>query len=138
MKLDGLGTAAYPAEAIDMLRELAEEGSLDAMQDLTHICADGVYMTPDRSEEFRWKLKMADAGISQYQFYVAQMYQDGIGTAKDPEKAKEWFGRYAVSSLEDPLADAAQSANIIDAKLSVDSFAINMFLADGYSKRAMV
>lgn len=107
MTLDGLGTAADPAGAVDELRRLAEEGSLDAMEDLTRICSEGIYMSADRSEEFRWKLKLANAGIPKFQFMVAQMYTAGIGTEKDPEKAAEWFRRFTISSLENPLADAA-------------------------------
>lgn len=50
MRLDGIGTPADPAAAIDELRNLGEDGNTYAMSDLTHICSDGVYMSPDRSE----------------------------------------------------------------------------------------
>lgn len=72
------------------------------------------------------------------QFAVARMYTEGIGTEKDPEKAAEWLGRYAISSLEDPIADAADSAKIIGKRLPLDSYAINLFLCDGFSRRALI
>ncbi|MBO6083871.1 MAG: ATP-binding cassette domain-containing protein, partial [Candidatus Methanomethylophilaceae archaeon] len=138
MKLNGIGTPIDSEGAIQDLRDLAEQGDMQAMQDLVRIYTDGTYISPDTKEQLRWQTKLANAGVARSQFAVAMMLMNGIGTEPDPAAAEEWLARYAVSSLEDPLADAADSAKIIGSKLPMDAYAINMSLIGGYSRRALI
>ena len=40
---------------------------------------------------FKVQLELAKGGSAQGQFYVGEMYEQGLGTPKDMDKAKEWF-----------------------------------------------
>ncbi len=138
MKLNGIGTPIDVDGAIADLRALGEMGDLQAMQDLVRIYKDGMYRSPDTKEQLYWQTKLANAGVPRSQFAVAMMNLNGIGTDKDPNAANEWLSRYAISSLEDPLSDAADSAKIIGNNLPMDAYAINTFLIKGYNRRAFI
>jgi ABC-type polysaccharide/polyol phosphate transport system ATPase subunit len=138
MKLNGIGTPIDAEGAIRELRDLAEQGDTRCMQDLVSIYSDGHHVSPDKKEQLYWHTKLANAGVTRSQFVVAMMHMNGIGTERNLDLAEEWLGRYAVSSLEDPLADAADSAKIIGHKLPMDAYAINMFLIKGFSRRALI
>ncbi|MBE9515583.1 MAG: SEL1-like repeat protein [Proteobacteria bacterium] len=44
---------------------------------------------------FAAQLEQAKGGSAQGQFYVGEMYEQGLGTPKDIDKAKEWFRKSA-------------------------------------------
>lgn len=44
---------------------------------------------------FRAQLDLATKGDAQAQFYLAEMYEQGLGTASDPQRALEWYRKAA-------------------------------------------
>jgi len=48
---------------------------------------------------FKVQLELAKGGSAQGQFYVGEMYEQGLGTPKDIDKAKEWFRKSAAQGF---------------------------------------
>ena len=48
---------------------------------------------------FKVQLELAKEGSAQGQFYVGEMYEQGLGTPKDINKAKEWFRKSAAQGF---------------------------------------
>jgi len=70
---------------------------------------DGKFMKKDPEEAFKWYMMSALVGNSRSQYQVASMLDSGIGTEKDVEQAKKWFGIYSNSILNDSRKSAMET-----------------------------
>jgi TPR repeat protein len=64
----------------------------------------GVMFAADQLDDvskslFTAQLEQAKGGSAQGQFYVGEMYEQGLGTPKDMNKAKEWFRKSAAQGF---------------------------------------
>jgi TPR repeat protein len=53
------------------------------------------------ADSFNAMVALANKGVAEAQYHAGMMYNNGIGTQKDPKQAFEWFQRSAASN--DPL-----------------------------------
>jgi TPR repeat protein len=77
---------------LDELRTGAERGSV-VSQSILGICLllrdDGV--TPDHQEAFQWLSIAAGRGAARPSVWLGRMYEDGLATEKDLERARELY-----------------------------------------------
>ena len=83
--LQGLGTKPDPEKAILLFEKAAARNIPFAMTSLG-IC-HSMGSTRDESLAFSWFEKAANAGDPDGQYYLGQAYEEGKGTAPNPEKA---------------------------------------------------
>lgn len=84
------------AEAPQKIRDLASKGNKEALVLLgdLHILGKGVFK--NASLAFGLYQRAAEAGYAIAQYRTGTLYQEGIGTALDMKKAREWLSRAAV------------------------------------------
>lgn len=70
---------------------VAERGDVDGQVELAKLLLTAP--APDYAQAFHWSQAAAKSGNAVGQYYLAQLYQKGLGTAKDPKQALEWYER---------------------------------------------
>ena len=94
-----------PARALGYLEGAAEAGNLQAALDLARAYgqgADGV--APDPVAQFRWTGRAAEAGAPQAIAARAFLFEQGIGTDPDPDRAARGYVAALDSGEIDPAA----------------------------------
>jgi TPR repeat protein len=77
--------------AVKYLKILAEEDNNDEAQYyLGLMYVDGLGVSADPYEGFKWIMKAAEQENTDAMYQISDMYRYGIGTAKDTVKANEW------------------------------------------------
>jgi TPR repeat protein len=94
------------------LRALAEKGNADSQYKLGIAYDEGLGVSKDHSEAFKWFRLAAEQGHAHSQFRLGDMYMSGDGVAKNEPEAVNWFRKAA----EQGLANAQGMLGIIYAK----------------------
>lgn len=93
------GVAAYQrhdyAEAMRLLRPLAEQGNANAQHNLGLIYDNGDGVPQDYAEARAWYLKASAQGFALSQNNLGFMYATGHGVARDPAQAVTWYRKAA-------------------------------------------
>jgi TPR repeat protein len=90
-----------PVAALEQLRKLANEGSVEAQYKLGRAYEEGlVGATEDYREAAKWYLKAAEKGNAQAQYKMGTLYTLGKGVSKDRLEAAKWFGKAAQQGYE--------------------------------------
>ncbi len=77
--------------AMAYYRKAAEAGHVPAQNRLAYL----LNISEENEEALQWYSKAASTGDAEAQFYLAGMYADGDGTAKDPAEALRLFNASA-------------------------------------------
>ena len=101
MYRDGKGVERSVEKAEALFVKAAEAGHQRAMTLLTDMYGEGKYVQRDPEKAFRFCMMAAQSGNLKSQYMVANMLAEGLGTERDPEAAKQWYARYASSSLNE-------------------------------------
>jgi TPR repeat protein len=94
------------------LRALAEKGDADSQYKLGTAYDEGLGVSQDHTEAFKWFRLAAEQGQADSQFRVGDMYMSGDGVAKDDAEGVKWFRKAA----EHGLANAQGMLGILYAK----------------------
>jgi TPR repeat protein len=94
------------------LRALAEKGDADSQYKLGTAYDEGLGVSKDYTEAFKWFRLAAEQGQPNSQFRVGDMYMSGDGVAKNDAEAVKWFRKAA----EQGLANAQGTLGIMYAK----------------------
>jgi TPR repeat protein len=94
------------------LRALADKGDADAQYKLGTAYDEGLGVSKDYTEAFKWFRLAAEQGHAHSQFRVGDMYMSGQGVAKNEDEAMKWFRKAA----EQGLANAQGMIGIMYAK----------------------
>ena len=94
------------------LRALAEKGHADSQYKLGVAYDEGLGVSKDYTEAFKWFRLAAEQGHAHSQFRVGDMYTSGNGIAKSDAEAVKWFRKAA----EQGLANAQGILGIMYAK----------------------
>ena len=78
-------------DCIDILKNMANNGNIDAMRRLGNFYYDGVGVKKDYFAAITWYEKAASLGDQWCRSRLGEMYRDGKGTQPNIEKATEWF-----------------------------------------------
>ena len=93
------GIAAYRAgnyaEALRLLRPLAEQGNAKAQGTLGDAYARGQSVPKDDAEAAKWYRKAAEQGDSDAQNFLGLAYGAGRGVSKDDAEAAKWYRKAA-------------------------------------------
>jgi TPR repeat protein len=94
------------------LRALAEKGDADSQYKLGTAYDEGLGVSKDYAEAFKWFRLAAEQGQVNSQYRVGDMYRSGNGVAKNDAEAVKWFRKAA----EQGLANAQGTLGIMYAK----------------------
>ena len=102
------------AEAVALYEERGLEGDVEAqgMAGMMHLMGSSVYggqVTSDPARAARWLRAAALNGSIQAQFILAQLYAQGLGVPKNPERAAALLAQAILLSTASPLAQASVS-----------------------------
>lgn len=98
MYRDGNGTVKDTAKMEEYLLKASEAGFMPSITLLADIYSQGRLLPRNDPEAFRLYLLGAELGNGGCMYKVATMYQNGVGTEVDEEKADMWFSRFSYSS----------------------------------------
>lgn len=90
-------------EAVPLIEQSAVQGYAPAFKQMGMILEKGIVKDRNLSEAFKWYLKAAEAGDSDAQYTVAEMYQEGQGTRNSNELALQWYTASAEQGNVDAL-----------------------------------
>jgi TPR repeat protein len=100
--LEGLGLP-NPVRALRYLAAAARSGNDEAARELAELYATGAPgLTPNPARQFRWTSFLADKGDAPAMALRAFHYEQGIGTARDPELAAAEYVRALETGGVDP------------------------------------
>ncbi len=94
--------------------DLAEQGSLPAMNILGRIYALGAGVPQDYAEALKWLRKAAEQGFALSQIYLGDMYNKGQGVPQDYVEAHKWMNLAAAQGDK----DAAKSRDAFARKMT--------------------
>ena len=88
-------TLALPslAASLEETQRLANQGYVDAQNNLGLMYYDGEGVRQDYAKAAEWYQKAANQGVGQAQFNLGVMYYNGQGVHRNIAVAKEWFGK---------------------------------------------
>ena len=93
------GIAAYQAgnyaEALRLLRPLAEQENAKAQNILGDAYARGQSVPKDDAEAVKWFRKAAEQGLAAAQYNLGVFYGNGRGVSKDDAEAAKWYRKAA-------------------------------------------
>ncbi|MBO4797927.1 MAG: sel1 repeat family protein, partial [Candidatus Methanomethylophilaceae archaeon] len=98
---DGVGTEADAGKSVGYFVSAAERGVPEAQYKVGTMVRDGLIESPVPAEQ--WFGKASDSGFAAASFALANMYYEGAGVGKDPEKAFSLYSRAAGSGDADAL-----------------------------------
>src|SRR5712691_207500 len=98
----GQGVPRDDAAAAAWYRKAAEQGDLNAANDLGALYANGRGVARDDGEAAFWYGRAAAAGIAAAQFNLGVMTAAGRGVAPDPAAAARWYRAAADQGYEPP------------------------------------
>ena len=78
----------------------AEQGHINAMNDLGYMYRQGWGVTQNYSDALQWFRKAAEKYDSYAEYNLGQMYEHGWGTEKNQDEAVRWFRRSAARGHE--------------------------------------
>lgn len=81
------------------LRALAEKGHADSQYKLGIAYDEGLGISKDYTEAFKWFRLAAEQGHAHSQFRVGDMYMSGNGIAKNDAEGVKWFRKAAEQGL---------------------------------------
>jgi len=107
MTLRGQGTAADVAGGLALITQAAERGHVDAQVRLAeaYFLGEGGLVPKSEKTAAPWALKAAEMGHAWAQNLVGTMKEHGLGMARDPHGAADYYRRAAVQG--DPKAQAS-------------------------------
>ena len=102
------------AEAVALYEERGLEGDVEAqgMAGMMHLMGSSVYgsqVTSDPERAARWLRAAALNGSIQAQFLLAQLYAQGLGAPKNPERAAALLAQATLFSTASSFAQARVS-----------------------------
>ena len=83
------------ATILHIWKPLAEQGDVDAQNDLGMMYAEGVSMPQDQEMAAQWFRRAAEQGYAAAQFNLGVMYEEGRGVPQDDKVAAQWYKRAA-------------------------------------------
>ena len=83
------------ARALHWYRQAADQGGLEAQNNIGRLYANGWGVTQDYSEAMRWFRQAADQGYAGAAFNIGLLYERGWGVALDYGEAMHWYRRAA-------------------------------------------
>jgi TPR repeat protein len=111
----GISASAQTNDAASFarhLRALADKGDVEAQYKLGTTYDEGLGVSKDYTEAFKWFSLAAEQGHAHSQFRVGDMYVSGDGVAKNDGEAVKWFHK----SAEQGLGNAQGTLGIMYAK----------------------
>lgn len=102
----GFGVTVNPELAMEYFRSASDKGSMDADYEL------GLAYQADQEhvDGFNYFLKAAQKGHPKAMLEVAEAYGSGMGTARDREKAVEWYTKCATQDTDRKVSKEARDA----------------------------
>jgi TPR repeat protein len=94
----GVGVSKDEKEAVRWYRKAAEQGYVDAQNDLGLCYLNGEGVTGDDAA-VRWFRTAADQGHAAARYFLAWCYETGRGVAKDELAAASWYRKAADQGL---------------------------------------
>jgi uncharacterized protein len=86
-----LGVPKDSAEAVKWMRKSAEQGNVDALNQLAGIYDEGFGVPQDYAEAAKWYRKAAEQGDAFAQNNLGVMYRNGEGLPQDFVEAYKWY-----------------------------------------------
>lgn len=105
----GLGVERNYAESLRLMHKVADAatiGSETAMLNIGKAYQQGLGVTPDMQEAFKWFQKAANLGSAEAQLILGNLYERGEGVPKDYAESVKWYRSGAV------LGDAKSLYNL--------------------------
>ncbi len=93
------------AKALECWQSAARLGDAEAMYNIGSYYYNGICVTQNENEAYKWFLQAANAGYDQAQFAVGGMHITGIGAAKNIEEGKRWFRMAAKNGNQQAAAE---------------------------------
>ncbi len=90
-KAEALKDANKFTEAVEMFRQAADRGSLQAMNQLGLLYMDGKGVSQSSSEAVKWVKKAAEQGLSSAQYNLGIFYRSGRAGVTDYSEALKWY-----------------------------------------------
>jgi len=79
------------ATAIQIFRQLADQGNTEAQLILGNMYKDGIGVMQDYKEAVKWYRKAAEQGNTDGQYSIGDMYSQGRGVPQDYVLAHMWY-----------------------------------------------
>jgi localization factor PodJL len=114
----GLGVKPDPQRAQIWYERAAAQGNVKAMHNLAVLIAS--QPKGDFKAAANWFTTAAEHGLSDSQFNLAVLYENGMGVKKDPKQAYKWLILAAKSGDK----DAAVRRDAVKAKLNAEELAV--------------
>ena len=89
------GQTTNKSRAVEMLKDLARDGSLESQKRLGEIFSKGKFGDVDSKEAFGWITLAAKQGDATAQDHLGDMYTGGFGVEKDNREAVNWYRKSA-------------------------------------------
>ena len=86
---------AKSPKAVDLLKQVANQGYAPAQDSLAHVYAEGDLVAKNSVEARKWTQRAADGGISNAMYNLGTMYYNGDGVTQDRSMAAVWFRKAA-------------------------------------------
>ena len=108
-------------QAVQLLREAADQGHLGAQREIGHLSGCGHGVAVDRSVALHYFAKAAMQGDETCAFSCGRMYHTGTGTPKNLQEARRYY----------QLASAQGNAEASELLKQVDAGSGRVFRANG-------
>lgn len=95
MYQNGQGLPQDNEAAYRWYQEAANQGHMQAQNNLGTLYEDGQGVKQDYAMAVMWYQKSAEQGLKEAQFNLAEMYANGRGVNADIDKAREWYRKAA-------------------------------------------
>ena len=130
---NGRGVVKDLSEARRWTERAAQGGDRKAMHNLALYAFEGVGGQPrNPALAAQWFRRAADLGLTDSQYNLGRLYEQGLGVAANPAEAYKWY-LIAARSGDD---ESRQSAERIRVALSADAQAVARRAASGYRSAA--
>lgn len=87
---DSLGIYMNKEKGVELIRQAAEQGNIDAQCQLGLCYEQRQGVTQDYSQAVYWYRKAAEQGDADAQYNLGVCYAKGLGVVQDSEQAEYW------------------------------------------------
>ena len=124
----GTGVPQSHVEAVRWYRKAAEQGHVDAQNNLGAMYAEGTGVPQDDAEAVKWLRKAAEQGHANAQFNLGAMYAKGRGILQDNVQAYAWLNIAAAQGL----APATEARDFVAQRMTYEDRESAQRLAQQY------
>lgn len=109
----GQGGAAEIPRAVGLYKAAADQGDVDALNNLGELYETGRGVAINLEEAIRWYERAAEKGLGSAQFNAGRLWAIGVGTRRDPTKARAFL----TQAEDSGISQARQVLDWLDRQL---------------------